>query len=126
MDFDATFIWNELMSSDVEKAKAFYGAALGWSFETVESPAGPYTLARRPGEERPVAGLMPWPKTEPGADDWFAYVGVSDVVASVAKVRAAGGMVHRDVFDVAGVGRFAIVADPNGGVVGLMQPEPMA
>jgi predicted enzyme related to lactoylglutathione lyase len=126
MDFDGMFIWNELMTSDVEKAKAFYGAALGWDFETVESPVGPYTLARRPGHDQPVAGLMPWPKDTPGSDDWFAYVGVDDVEAAVAKVRAANGIVHRDVFDVEGVGRFAIVADPNGGVVGLMQPGPMA
>jgi predicted enzyme related to lactoylglutathione lyase len=125
MKFDGTFIWNELMTSDVEKAKAFYGAALGWDFETVESPVGPYTLAKRPGEVRPVAGLMPWPKNEPGSDDWFAYVGVDDVAAVVAKVRAADGVVHRDVFEVAGVGLFAIVADPNGGVVGLMQPIAM-
>ncbi|TBW39200.1 VOC family protein [Siculibacillus lacustris] len=125
MHFHGTIIWNELMTSDVEAAKAFYGAVLGWTFETVDSAVGPYTLARRPGEPRPVAGFMPWAAATPGAEDWFAYAGVDDVAAAVAAVRAAGGTVHRDVFDIAGVGTFAIVADPVGAVIGLMKPLPM-
>ena len=35
-----TFYWNELMTRDAEKAKAFYGATLGWTFDAMPMPEG--------------------------------------------------------------------------------------
>jgi len=47
---------------------------------------------------------------------WTGYVGVPDVDACVARVDAAGGRVHHPPEDIPGVGRFAVVADPQGAV----------
>ena len=53
---------------------------------------------------------------------WFSYIAVDDVDASCAAVKAGGGQVTGEPFDVEGVGRIAMVQDPNGGMVGIMTP----
>jgi len=64
-----------------------------------------------------VGGLMPIPEdarkmgVRPA---WMGYIGVDDVDAYAARVKAAGGAVHRAPQDIPGVGRFAVVGDPTG------------
>jgi predicted enzyme related to lactoylglutathione lyase len=45
-----TFVWNELATSDVEKAKAFYAEAPGWEFEEFVLPDGTYRAAKSNGK----------------------------------------------------------------------------
>ena len=64
-----------------------------------------------------VAGLMPFPE---GAEAhgarpcWTGYIGVDDVDDCAARIKTAGGAVHRSPEDIPGIGRFAVVADPHG------------
>jgi uncharacterized protein len=126
MDFNGTFIWNELMSSDVEATKAFYGKVAGWTYSEMASPDGStYVVANVPGQPRGVAGIMAWPHDQPGANDWMPYLGVDDINASIAGIESAGGKVLRPVFEVPGTGHIAIVADATGSTIGLLQPSPM-
>ncbi|MFQ5973749.1 MAG: VOC family protein [Alphaproteobacteria bacterium] len=119
------FHWNELMTWDAEKAKAFYADTLGWTFEAFPMPegAGAYTVCKA-GDD-PVGGIM---EMKPGTgfdgvpDHWFAYITVDDVDSRLAKVEAAGGQVMRPPFDVPNVGRIAIVKDAAGGAVGWITP----
>ena len=119
-----TFFWNELNTRSVDKAKAFYGETLGWEYESHPmTDGGTYTLCK--AGETMAAGIF---EMKPGAgfdgipDHWFAYIAVDDVDARVAAVAAAGGEVCRPAFDVADVGRFAIVKDSTGAVVGWVTP----
>ncbi|MCB2100216.1 MAG: VOC family protein [Rhodobacterales bacterium] len=118
------FIWNELMTRDVEGAKAFYASVLGWGADVVDVGVGPYVLFK--AGDTVVGGAMAM--TEPQFDGipphWFAYVNVDDVDASTAAVAAAGGMVIRPPFDIPTVGRIAIVQDSTGAALGLMTPVP--
>ena len=119
------FHWNELMTWDVEKAKAFYGATLGWTFEAMPMPGGfTYTVAKC--GDKFAGGMMEMSK-EMGFDgvpeNWFAYVEVDDVDACVTKVEASGGSVVRPGFDIEGVGRIAIIRDTNNASIGLITPE---
>lgn len=121
-----TVYWTELMTSDVEKAKAFYGEIMGWTYSTMPMPEGEYTLIHREGLEGPAGGMMACPAGDTGpSDHWFTYFSVDDVDASVAAATEAGGTVLRPPFDVPGVGRIAIVKDLTGGVSGWMTPAPM-
>jgi Bleomycin resistance protein-like N-terminal len=53
-----TFIWNELMTRDVEQAKRFYGDTIGWRFEAMKMPDGRnYWCAMESG--KPIAGIFP-------------------------------------------------------------------
>jgi hypothetical protein len=59
--------------------------------------------------------------TPPGVPPhWFSYIEVDDVDARTAKVKASGGQVMREPFDIPGVGRIAIIADATGAHVGIM------
>lgn len=117
------FHWNELLTPDPDKAKEFFGRTIGWTFEDMPMPeGGTYYLAMVDGE--PVAGVMKMPSAIPAGTPphWLSYLEVDDLEVRLAKVKAAGGNVLREPFEVSEVGRIAIVADPTGAVLGLIKP----
>ena len=118
-----TFYWNELMTRDAEKAKAFYAATLGWTFDAMPMPqGGTYWMAK--AGDAPVGGIftMDNGQFESVPEHWFAYIAVDDVDARASKVEAAGGKIRRPAFDVPGVGRIVILEDTNGAAMGWMTP----
>ena len=54
---------------------------------------------------------------------WTTYISVEDADASIAKVKAAGGMVFVEPMDVLDVGRMAVFADPTGAAAAVWQPR---
>ena len=118
------FYWNELITPDVEKAKAFYARALGWTFESMPMPEGEYTIAKV--GENMVAGLMQTPSDMQGAPaQWYSYVSVDNVDQRVGTATQAGAQLCRPLFDVEGVGRIAILQDPTGAIICLITPTDM-
>jgi predicted enzyme related to lactoylglutathione lyase len=117
-----TFIWTELLTGDVEGAKAAYAKLAGWTYESHSTPDGePYWVAFAHG--RPAAGIMSLKTLPPGAPPhWFAYMGVDDVDASCALLESLGGQISKKPFDIPEVGRIAVVFDPLGACLGLMTP----
>lgn len=115
------FGWHELMTSDVEGAKAFYGATLGWTFNEIKMGLSTYWLAKSNG--RPAAGFVDMGRgaTAGTPPHWFSYIMVDDIEARVAAIEASGGKVQRAPFAVGGIGRIALVSDANGADLGLMQ-----
>ena len=102
--------WNELLTSDVSAAKAFYGALLGWAAETADYGAQAYTMFTLDGA--PVAGGMALP-ADGVLPHWAVYFAVADADAAVAAAEAAGGTVRTGPFDTP-AGRMAGLADPQG------------
>ena len=119
-----TFYWNELMTRDVEGAKKFYADTLGWSYDAMPMPdgAGTYWLALVDGE--PVCGILDInaPEFGPVPESWMSYIAVDDVDARVAKAVKAGAKLMKPAFDVPGVGRIAILLQPDGAGIGWMTP----
>ena len=116
------FGWNELMTTDVEKAKSFYAKTIGWAIEEMKMLGGSYWIAKADGKM--VAGIMSTAMIPPGTPShWFAYIEVDDVDARVKGVAPSGGKVVREPFDIPDVGRIAIVADATGAMVGWMTPK---
>lgn len=117
------FMWNELMTNDVEKAKSFYSATIGWTVEEMKMPNGSYWIAKADGKM--VGGIMNMTGvTPPGTPPhWFSYIEVDDVDARVKKIVSNGGKLVREPFDIPDVGRIAIVADATGAMVGWMTPK---
>lgn len=118
------FVWYELMTTDVEGAKAFYGEVVGW--RTRPAPgAVDYTLFCI-GEDG-VAGLMQQPdqvKKMGAPPMWLGYLGTDNVERTAKQVVALGGKQLLAAQDIPEVGRFAVVADPQGAVFALFQPQP--
>ena len=115
-------IWYELLTTDVDAATRFYGDIVGWTATPMPSPAGgpPYTILEMDGTG--VAGLaQPMGDIRPG---WLAYFHVADLDAKLEEVTRAGGAVRMPPYDIPGVGRMALVADPQGVAFYLMTPTP--
>jgi len=120
-----SFIWYELMSADPLAAKAFYAPVMGWSIETEPSGATDYRMIAAPdGLVGGVLTLTPEMVAGGARAMWIGYLTVDDVDACVAAVTAAGGSVQMPAFDMPGVGRLAIIADPQGAPVGLHEYRP--
>ena len=118
----ATFVWNELITTDVEAAKRFFASTVGWTFNSVATPSGPYWLAW--SGETMVGGIMSRDLVHEASvpSHWFTYLQVDDVDRRAAEVEANGGTLIRAPFDVPELGRVAVVADPSGAVLGIMTP----
>jgi hypothetical protein len=121
-DSHGKFVWYELLTSDTDAAEAFYKTVNGWTAQDSGLPGGKYTIVSAGGVG--VGGIMVVPEEArqhgvPPA--WFGYVHVDDVDAGVEDVKDAGGSVHRGPDDIPGVGRFAVVADPQGAVFNLFK-----
>ena len=117
------FVWYELMTNDMKAAEAFYSRVVGWEAQDAgKSSECAYTIFSV--GELPVAGLMEVP-TEARARGvkpaWVGYVGVEDVDDFALQVTYAGGAVRRAPDDIPGIGRFAVVADPQGAVFMLFK-----
>ena len=112
------FVHVELNTTDLPKAKSFYGKLFDWKLDAMPSPADDYTLINV--GEGTGGGMMKHPV--PGAPSaWLAYVLVDDVRASTAKAKSLGGSVLKDVTEVPGMGLFSVIADPTGAPLGLWQ-----
>lgn len=117
-----TFHWNELMTGDVEAAKAFYSETIGWNFDGMPMDEGTYWVAMQDG--KPVGGIIDMAGITPDgtAPHWFSYLTVDDIDKRIAQVASAGGQVLREPFDVPGVGRIATVQDTAGAAIGWITP----
>lgn len=113
------FSWNELMTTDVEAAKHFYGELLGWKLQPFDGGEMEYTIAKVGGQE--VAGIMAMPPEDEGMPAaWGSYVTVDDVDKRTARVASLGGKVCVPPRDIPNVGRFSVIGDPQGIMLGLI------
>lgn len=127
-----TFVWYELMTTDAKAAEAFYTAVVGWSAKDAGMPGMSYTLLS--AGEAQVAGMMTLPPevcAAGGQPGWIGHIGVSDVDDYTRRVQQKGGKVHREPSDIPGIGRFSVVADPQGAPYMMFKgagemPEPAA
>ncbi len=111
-----SFIWYELLTKDAARAKAFYDSVCGWNIDA-EAPPGGMDYRMINAADGQAGGVMQLnaEMIAGGAQaTWLGYLGVDDVDASVAAVVEAGGQVHLPAFDIPGVGRLAMVTDPQG------------
>jgi len=113
------FSWNELTTTDPEAAGRFYGALFGWTIRDVDMGTGPYHLASV-GDTQ-VGGIMGLP---PGAGPmppaWGCYITVKSVEDTMAQCAALGGKTLMPPMNVPGVGRMAVLQDPQGAVFSVM------
>ncbi len=122
-------IWYELMTPDPAAVAPFYRAALGWEIPAEGHPmpnGSEYReIARSGGGFAGGALTLSGGMAAHGAHPaWFTYFDVEDVDAAVAKAVALGGAVHMPATTMDGVGRMAMLADPQGASFYVMDPTP--
>jgi uncharacterized protein len=118
------FVWHELHTSQsaAPAGIGFYRKIAGWKTQPYAAVPG-YTLLE--GPRGPVGGVMAEPEiTGPGgmAPSWMSYVGTPDVDSTTAQAQSLGGRVLHAPTDIP-VGRFAILADPQGAQFAIYAPN---
>jgi uncharacterized protein len=116
------FVWFDLMTPDPEAAKAFYTAVAGWG--TQVWPEMSYTMWT--AGEAPIGGIMKLPDdaVAGGAKPhWLGYVAVPNVDTTTARAQELGAKVMVPPTDIPTVGRYSVLADPQGAVVAAYTPE---
>ncbi len=114
------FSWTELVTTDVEGAKAFYGAVFGWGSETHGDGPGAYTEFTLGG--RSIGGMMEKPDMMPAEVPpfWGVYFTVNDTDVAVGHVADLGGALVMGPMDIE-PGRFAVVSDPTGAMFNVIK-----
>jgi predicted enzyme related to lactoylglutathione lyase len=113
--------WVDLLTSDPEKSKQFFGDLLGWSFDQAGPEFGNYISCLSDGQM--VAGMMGKNENSaPMPDAWTTYIATPDAAKSVDTATAAGASVFMAAQPIGDIGTMAVLADPAGGVFGLWQP----
>lgn len=116
-----TNIWNELVTPNLDQAAPFYDQVLGLKTEAMDMDGTAYTTFNVDG--RPVGGSMA-PQMEGIPPHWNVNFNVDDADAIVAKAGELGASTLAEPFDIAGIGRIAVLADPQGASFVVMQNPP--
>lgn len=119
------FVWYQLNSNDLDAARDFYTDIVGWNTEiwNPDNNSDPYTMFTR--AKVPVAGAMSIPPEalEAGAPQhWLAYISTPDVDRTVLQATDNGAQVFVPPMDLPEVGRFAVMADPQGAAIAVYAP----
>lgn len=116
-----TLSWAECASTDATKVRDFYTEVMGWTYDEMDmGDAGKYTLFKAEGES--ASGLMQNPM--PGVPSyWMVYFEVADCRQMTERVKSMGGKTFMDSDVVPGVGVISVLADPQGAMFGMIEPE---
>ncbi len=116
------FLWHELLTTDTRAATAFYTKVVGWTTQAWERDPS-YTMWM--AKTGPMGGVMTLPadaKMMGAPPNWLTYIGTPDVDATVRDATRLGGRLLTGPMEIPTVGRFAVLADPQGAVFAAFTP----
>ncbi|MFC2064094.1 VOC family protein [Chloroflexota bacterium] len=107
----------EFSTRNLEETKKFYSSVFEWDIK--DFPEMNYATFTAEGGTG--GGFNPISDTYP-AGTMMIYINTSDLEQTLQKVKAAGGTIVLDGYDIPTVGRMATFKDPTGNVISLLQP----
>jgi predicted enzyme related to lactoylglutathione lyase len=114
--------WTELATRDTKAAEQFYTSLFGWTAKTGTDGGMEYTEFSNQGTGQ--AGMMPMvPQMGDAPPYWMPYFAVADCDVAVAKTKDLGGQIYMPPADIPKVGRFAVLADPQGAPFAVIKVE---
>lgn len=117
-------VWHDLLTEDPTAARRFYADLFGWTFRDVSLGRGQsYTVIEHDG--RIIGGLVGARRINPDVNvsRWIPVLSIADMDAAMAAVRAGGGTVFQTPLDIPQRGTVAVVADPQGALLTLLEPR---
>jgi uncharacterized protein len=115
------FVWQDLMTNDVDGAIKFYTQVTGWKTMPWAENQQPYTMWAV--GETPIGGVMANNPEAAGMPPmWLAYISTPDTDATVKRAVESGAKVHVEPRDIPTVGRFAVLQDPQGAAFAAFTP----
>jgi predicted enzyme related to lactoylglutathione lyase len=115
-----TLCWNELATHDAKAARDFYSKLFGWTFKISDEYSEIHI------GDRGIGGIRTMQKGEQMPPNWMPYFMADDCDAMTKGVESGGGRAYVPPTDLPNVGRFSVVADPQGAVFALFKPAPRA
>lgn len=116
--------WLDLATSDMAKAKAFYGEIFGWEFRDAGEEYGGYQMISKDGKA--VAGAMTNQSPGEQPDGWGIYLSVSDVAETSSRIKESGGAVVLEPMPVGTLGSMMLATDPAGAFIGAWEKREFA
>jgi predicted enzyme related to lactoylglutathione lyase len=123
-DVRGRFLWYDLMTTDPKGAQEFYGKVAGWGLQPYTDGGMTYMMFTR--RELPIGGSMQLPgeAVKMGAPPhWMTYIGTEDVDKTVAQALGLGARTYVAPQDIPKIGRFAVLADPQGATIAFFAPS---
>jgi len=122
-DDEGRFVWQELLTDQIPASQRFYGELLGWQFEEATRLGEPYVLVKR--ENRYIGGIVGAEREQPDQPiaQWLSYLLVDDVNQMVERIKRTGGRALVSPIVVGSSGTAAVISDPQGAILGLLQPS---
>ncbi len=112
--------WNELATTDTDKAGRFYSQLFDWEMQVNEF--GPMIYTTFINEGRMNAGMMKipadWGEIPP---HWLVYFAVVGCEQSAEKAQALGATVLVPPTDAGDIGQFSVIQDPQGAVFAIIE-----
>ena len=125
---EGKIIWHDLITDTPQLTQEFYQSLFGWEFEELSLAGGlfgkvNYTLIRHNGKL--IGGMVDQTKLQVQKDisQWVVLMSVKDIEKAVEEVNSSGGTVFSSVTDLGERGKIAIVADPQGALLGLLETK---
>jgi predicted enzyme related to lactoylglutathione lyase len=116
--------WADLSTPDPQRATAFYAALFGWTISAGEKKDPSGYLHIQNGEEF-IGGIPPAAHRDAQAPPhWLPYFAVDDCDQAAAKAKKGGAKFYLEPMTMEGVGRMAVLADPQGAVFALFKDAP--
>lgn len=117
------FCWADLSTPDAGRAKEFYSGLFGWKISSGEKDPSGYLHIQN--GEKYIGGIPPAAHRDPNTPaHWLLYFDVADVDASAAKATGMGAKILFGPMDIEHVGRFAVMADPQGAASAIFKSVP--
>lgn len=115
MDASRNFVWFDLMTTDLPSSLDFYRGLLPeWDVRQVDIPGGGGKYNMVHVDDVPVCGFVPLDAEHGIPSHWISYVAVDDCDAVLETVKQLGGSVPVPPIEFPGIGKFAVIADPQG------------
>ena len=106
--------WTQLNAKDPAAAKTFYTALIGWKTKDEPMTGQPGTYTTWLKADGPAGGMMALPPGTPAPPHWLPYFAVTSVDSTAQKAASLGARTYVPPTDIPGIGRFAVLADPQG------------
>src|SRR5437588_116386 len=119
------FVWRDLMSTDLDKSIAFHLDLFGWTIEEFSmGPGGTYKMIHAAGGNHGGFVQISAEQAAQGTPSyWMCHCTVEDVDAAVAQSERLGGKTLVPATDIPTVGRYGVIADPQGAVLSAFKPN---
>jgi uncharacterized protein len=115
------FVWRDLMTHDIPSVKKFYSELFGWTYLDVGESDNDFTVVLQDG--KPIAGMFKLRDVDAKQNfsQWISYLSVADMNQAVNYIKASGGKIYRDPFELPNRGTISFVFDSQQAILALVK-----